>query len=621
MNNLFLPMNKEEMAAWGWNYLDVIIVTGDAYVDHPAFGAALLGRYLVKLGYKTGIIAQPDWRNTEDFLKLGRPRLFFGVTAGNLDSMVANYSAAKRRRKEDAYSPNKQAGLRPDRSTIVYSNRLKECYPDVPIVLGGIEASMRRLAHYDYWNNDLRRSLNFDAKADLLVYGMGEKQLGAIAENLSMGLGIESLYNLAGTVHKEKEPFIGDDTVLIPSFDAIKDKKQFSSAYKLFYRELDPYRGRTVIQEQQDGWYAVVNPPAKPLTSYELDDIYALPFLRRAHPQYDLVGGVPGLQTVQSSITTHRGCPGECHFCSLALHQGRTVQSRSPESILEEAKKIASDPLFGGTIDDAGGPSANLYAASCPLQEKRGVCKERHCLTPKICPNLKLSQDIYLQLLENIRSIEGIKRVYVHSGIRFDVALKDQVFLKELCDKYVGGQLKVAPEHVSNNVLKLMNKPMHHVYEEFCTTYTDLCRAAGKKPYIIPYLISSHPGSTLTDAIKLAVFLKKQGRFFEQVQDYIPLPLTVSCTMWYTGENPFTGEPVYIPDEEEKMMQRALLQFQDRRNWPLVRKALIKANRQDLIGNGPEFLVPPEKEKSANSFAKSKGKRLVKPKYSKKRRV
>ncbi len=598
-NELFLPMTLKEAQQWGWDSLDIVLVTGDAYVDHPSFGTALLGRYLVSLGYKVGVIAQPNWRENEDFLKLGRPKLFFGVTAGNLDSMVANYTAANKRRRDDAYAPGRKAGLRPDRATIVYSNKLKELFPDTPIVLGGIEASMRRIAHYDYWQNSVRRSILFDAKADLLVYGMGEKQIAAIAENFLLGLGVEACFGLRGTVHKEKDPYISKDTVVLPSFAAVQDKKEFGRAYKLFYNELDPFEGRVVVQEQQDGWYAVVNPPEKPMTAEELDYIYGLPFQRRAHPSYADQGGVPAVKTTQFSITTHRGCPGECYFCSLALHQGRVVQSRSEKSILQEAETIASDPEFRGTISDAGGPSANLYGTTCKLQARRGVCKHRSCMTPKICPNLEIDQQSYVKLLQNIAKVPSVKRVFVQSGVRFDAALKDAGFMKELIRNHVSGQLKVAPEHVSSRVLRQMNKPAHPVYQEFCRKYSQISLDLGKEPYVIPYLISSHPGSTLNDAIELALYIKKQGRFFEQVQDFIPLPLTVSGTMWYTGENPFTGEKVHIPDEEEKKMQRALLQFQDRRNWPLVRKALRKAKREDLIGTGKNCLVPGETKSSA----------------------
>lgn len=597
LESKFLPMSKEEMAEWGWDSLDIILVSGDAYVDHPSFGPALLGKYLVSLGYRVGVIAQPDWRKTKDFQKLGQPKLFFGVSAGNLDSMVANYTASKRKRKRDAYSPEGKARLRPDRATIVYSNKIRESFAKVPIIIGGIEASMRRLAHYDYWSNKLRRSILFDAKADILVYGMGERQIAAIAENLSLGLGVESLYGLDGIAYRKKEPYISQNTVVLPPFDNIKDKKEFNKAFRLFYQELDPYRGNPVVQRQFDDWYVVINPPAKPLSTEELDQIYALPFQRKAHPCYDHLGGVPALNTVRFSITTHRGCPGECYFCTLALHQGRIVQSRSEQSILQEAEKIAKNKEFGGTIDDAGGPSANLYKARCRLQKIKGVCAKRHCLTPKICPNLELKQDEYVKLLNQIRQVKGVKRVFVQSGVRFDVALKDKSFLNELSAHYVGGQLKVAPEHISQNVLRQMNKPKHSTYLEFCQTYTEICQRQGKKAYIVPYFISSHPGSTLEDAIELALYLKKQGRFFEQVQDFIPLPLTVSTAMWYTGENPFTGEKVHISNEEEKRMQRALLQFQDRRNWPLVRKALKKANREDLIGYSKQSLVPPEKAK------------------------
>lgn len=627
LQKMFLPMTSEEVAQWGWDCLDIILISGDAYVDHPAFGSALLGRYLVSLGYKVGIIAQPDWRNNNDFMKLGKPKLFFGVSAGNLDSMVANYTAHKHRRREDAYSPGRQRGLRPDRATIVYSNRLRESYPEVPIVLGGLEASMRRIAHYDYWSDELRRSILFDAKADLLVYGMGERQIKTIAENLSMGLGVESLYGVKGIAYKEKDPYITEETVVLPSFAEITNKDNYNLAYKLFYSELDPFLGRTIVQENQDGWYVVVNPPQKPLDTKELDSIYDLPFLRRAHPIYDKVGGVPALRTVQFSITTHRGCLGECYFCSLALHQGRVIQSRSEESILKEAKEIASDKEFGGTIDDAGGPSANLYKAYCNLQtireqrSERGTCKDRHCLTPKICPNLTLNQKAYTSLLKNIRTLPGIKRVFVQSGVRFDVALKDKEFLKELALYHVGGQLKVAPEHLSDNVLKQMNKPEHKVYQRFCQVYDEICKSVGKESYIIPYLISSHPGSTLDDAIDLAVYLKRQGRYFEQVQDFIPLPLTVSSAMWYTGKNPFTGKRVHIANSEEKEMQRALLQFQNQQNWPLVRKALRTTGRDDLIGYGPKCLVPPEKTDSLkNSKNRSPNKLLVKGNKRKKRK-
>jgi uncharacterized radical SAM protein YgiQ len=590
--NIFLPISKDDLKARGWDELDIIIVSGDAYVDHPSFGDALIGRVLEAEGFKVGIISQPDWRNTEDFKKLGKPRLFFGVTSGNIDSMLNHYTANKKLRHDDSYSPGDKHGYRPNRAVIVYSNRLRESFGCTPIVLGGMEASLRRLVHYDYWEDSVRRSILADSKADILVYGMGERQVVEIAKQLQNGKKIEEINDIHGTTVIKKDISKYTDSVLLPSYEEIKDcaqqshyKNKFNIAQKVILEEQDPYRGKTLIQPHADR-FIVQLPPAKPLTQDMLDRVYELPFTRKWHPMYDKEGGVPALGIVKFSITSHRGCYGECSFCSLAMHMGRIVQSRSVGSIAREVKKIAEQKDFKGIITDIGGPTSNMYMSSCSQWEKDGTCKNKSCIIPKKCQNLKLGYPDILKLWEEVLKIPKVKKVFVSTGMRYDILVgeKSEKYFEELCEKHISGQLKVAPEHIDDNVLKIMNKPPVGVYEEFCRSYTEINRKMGKKQYTVPYFISSHPGSTLQSMLKLALYIKKLGYFPEQVQDFIPMPMTRATAMYYTGKDPLTGQSVYCAREHrEKMMQRALIQFGDRKNRRLVEEALVKLGRKDLI--------------------------------------
>lgn len=594
--NEFLPTTAQEMRELGWKQADIILISGDAYVDHPSFGAALLGRYLASFGWKVGILPQPDWREGDSFKELGRPRLFFGVTSGALDSMVAHYTPAKHRRKKDAYSPGGKIGYRPDRATIVYSNTLRRLFKNVPIVIGGIEASLRRLAHYDYWDGKVRRSILVDSGADLLVYGMGEKAILEIAERLEKGGPTWMEQPIPGTAFRCGQfPDWANDGIELPSVEEIMESPiAFAKAHQMAEEECDPIRGR-VIRQRQGGQWIIQTPPAPPLTTAEMDRIYGQPFTRRWHPRYDAIG-IPGLEEVLFSLVTHRGCLGECSFCTLALHQGRIIQRRSMNSIIKEAEAMTRDPRWRGVIHDVGGPSANLYIPACERALARGTCKGKHCLTPTVCRHIPTDSRDEIELLQKLREIPGVKHVFIRSGIRFDLAMADpkRRFLRELCAHHVSGQLKVAPEHVADPVLKLMNKPSHQLYRSFCGEFERLSQEAGKNQYLIPYLIAGHPGCRLEDAIKLAEYIRDQGRFFEQVQEFTPLPMTASACMAFTGINPRTMEHIYVPTPEERAMQRALLQYQSREHWPLVRKALHKAGREDLIGRGPKALVPPE---------------------------
>lgn len=590
----FLPTTLDEAKRRGWKELDIILVSGDAYVDHPSFGVALLGRDLEARGFRVGILPQPDLHHDHDFKALGRPRLFFGIAAGALDSMVAHYTPAKRRRREDAYSPGGQGGLRPDRAVLVYTNRIRKLFKDVPIVIGGIEASLRRLAHYDHWENRVRRSLLSDSGAEILVYGMGELALREIADRLAHSDGNWREKPIPGTVSRFAElPVWADQGIQLPSAeDAIADSEAFVKAQKLLEEESDPIRGRMLIQ--RDGrHYIIQTPPARPLTTSEMDEIYERPFTRRWHPRYEPMG-IPALKEVLFSLVTHRGCLGECSFCTLALHQGRFIQRRSMASILKEAQAFTKDPRWKGVIHDVGGPSANLYVPTCERALARGACKGKSCLVPEVCRHLPVDSRDERELLKQLRELPGVKHVFVRSGVRFDMALADpkRLFLKDLCTHHVSGQLKVAPEHVSDSVLRLMNKPGHQKFKEFTESFKTISAEAGKTQYLIPYLIAGHPGCRLEDAIAMAEYIRDQGRFFEQVQEFTPLPMTASACMAYTGIDPRTGEAVYVPSEEERAMQRALLQFQNKKNWALVRKALKLAGRQDLIGKGPKALVP-----------------------------
>ncbi len=595
MSNGFLPVSKQDMQERGWDELDFLYVIGDAYVDHPSFGHAIISRVLDNNGYKVGIIAQPDWHLADDFLKLGRPRLGVLVSAGNIDSMVNHYTAAKKRRREDFYSPNKQAGKRPDRATIVYCNRIREAFGDIPILIGGVEASLRRFAHYDYWDDKVRRSILFDSRADILMYGMGERQIVEIADCLASGMSVDEITYIKGTCVISKTDDIYD-SIKIPSYEeCATDKMAYARACKMQFDEQNPYLGKVVLQEHS-GRFLVQNPPAEPLSSEELDEVYELPYMRKPHPMYDKMGGIAAIDEVKFSITSSRGCFGGCSFCALAFHQGRIVTARGQESIINEAKMLTKDKDFKGYIHDVGGPTANFRRSACNKQKTLGACKDKQCLFPKPCKNLIADHKEYVMLLRKLRKIEGVKKVFIRSGIRFDYVMADRdgTFLKELCEHHVSGQLKVAPEHISNNVLKYMGKPENAVFERFSQKFYQVNERLGKKQFLVPYLMSSHPGSTIYDAIELALYLKKHGLNPEQVQDFYPTPGTVSTCMYYTGVDPMTGEQVYVAKtEREKAMQRALLQFARPENRRLVEEALRTAGREDLIGYGKDCLITP----------------------------
>jgi len=561
--NKFLPVSKKDIEERGWDELDVIIITGDAYVDHPAFGAAVIARVLEQAGYKVGIISQPDWKTSDDFLKLGKPKLFFGITAGNMDSILANYTINRSKRKNDDYSPGGNIGLRPNRATIVYANKVRELFPNTPIVLGGIEASLRRLGHYDFWSDIVRRSILLDAKADLLVYGMGEKQIVEIANRLKKGEAVKNLDNIRGTVIIKKDISGLKNYFEIPSFEEIeKDKDKFNEAFRLFYLEADPITGKTIVQKHGNR-FVIQLPPERPLTRQELDNIYLLDYARMPHPSYDKEGGVPGFETVKNSIISHRGCNGECSFCSLGLHQGRIVQSRNRDSIVKEIENLTKEKYFKGTITDIGGPTANLYAAHCELWKTRGACRNKQCLMPSKCQNLKLGYDESLSLWNRVKKIKGVKHVFISSGLRYDL-LTDKYsdrYLKALCRDHVSGYLKVAPEHTVDKVLELMNKPCIRVYERFVKKFQDINKELGKKQFIVNYFITSHPGSDKFASLEMARYLSSRHIRPEQIQDFIPLPMTASSVMYWTGKNPFTDEKVYVPkDIKKRKWQRALIQ-------------------------------------------------------------
>lgn len=591
----FPPVSRAELDARGIDRPDFIFVTGDAYIDHPSFGAAIITRLLESRGYSVALIVQPDWHSAEAFAALGKPRLAFLVSSGNLDSMVNHYTVAGTRRKTDAYTENGEAGKRPDRATIVYANRCREAFSDVPLIIGGIEASLRRFAHYDYWDNRVRHSILYDACADILVYGMGERAIVEIADALNAGKAAGELTGVKGTCVRVSSQDDAKDAIVLPGYGEVtKDKRKYCEAFLIQAREQDAVRGRRLLQPHEKG-ALLCNPPAMPLDTRELDEIYALPYTRRPHPSTK--GHVPAIDEVSFSITSSRGCFGNCSFCALTFHQGRVVTSRSHESILDEAKRLTKEPDFKGYIHDVGGPTANFRHPACEKQRKNGVCPDRQCLGFSACKNINASQADYTRLLRELREVPNVRKVFVRSGIRYDYALldTDDTFLRELIAHHVSGQLKVAPEHVSDRVLKYMNKPPHAVYERFVQKYEALNKSLGMKQYLVPYLISSHPGATLNDAIELAQYLKKTGHRPEQVQDFYPTPGTLSTCMYYTGLDPATMTPVYsAKTREEKAMQRALMQCHIRKNWPLIRKALRLADRDDLIGNGGDCLVPPD---------------------------
>ena len=590
----FLPTNKSEMKYRGWDELDFILVSGDAYVDHPSFGTAIISRYLESRGYRVGILPQPRWQDSRDFTKLGRPRLAFLVTAGNLDSMVNHYTVAKRKRQKDEYSPGGKIGFRPDRATIIYSQKIRETYGDIPIILGGIEASLRRLAHYDYWENRVRPSLLVDSGADLIIYGMGERAIGEVADALQGGLNIKDIIYVNGTVFKTCNLQQAYQPTVLPSYQEVKiSKKKFAESFFIQYQNNDSFQGKTLV-EPTNNLFIVQNPPAIPLNQKEIDEIYSFPYMRNYHPYYENLGGVPAIKEVRFSITSHRGCFGGCNFCSLSFHQGRVIQSRSQESILKEIEELIHLPDFKGYIHDVGGPTANFYHPACLKQVERGPCSKRQCLFPHPCHNLNANHSDFLELLRKIRQIPEVKKVFIRSGIRYDYLLADQNddFFEELCVYHVSGQLKVAPEHVSNEVLEKMGKPAKEVYTQFVKKYFEINKKHHLKHYLVPYYMSSHPGSNLKAAIELAEYVRDMGYNPEQVQDFYPTPGTLSTVMYYTELDPRNLKKVYVPKSpHEKAMQRALIQYRRPENYSLVREALLKAGRSDLIGYGKKCLI------------------------------
>ena len=623
----FLPVSKKDLAERGIEQLDFVYVCGDAYVDHSSFGAAIICRLLEAHGFTVGFLAQPNWKKPESVKALGEPRLGFLVSSGNMDSMVNHYSVTKHRRAVDAYSPGGKMGKRPDRAVTVYGNLIRQAYPDAAIIIGGIEASLRRLGHYDYWSDEVKRSVLLDSGADLISYGMGEHSIIEIAEALDAGIPVGDITFIDGTVYKTRVEEDIYDAVRLPDFARIsaanetddpqiaqKAKRAYAESFKVQYRNTDPVTGKRLYEAYDDGWFVVQNPPAKPLTTQEMDDVYALPYMRDWHPMYDDRGGIPAFSEIRFSLTSNRGCYGECNFCALTFHEGRIVQARSHESIVEEAKGYKEDPDFKGYIHDVGGPTAEFRRPACKKQLTLGACKDRHCLYPTVCPNLDTDHTDYLELLRELRSLPGVKKVFVRSGIRYDVVLADYKthFLKELAEHHISGQLRVAPEHVSDAVLSKIGKPSVNVYNRFVEEFEKVNRQLGMDQYVVPYLISSHPGSRLKDAIMLAEYLNKHKLSPKQVQDFYPTPGTVSTCMYYTGYDPLTMNEVYVAnDPHEKAMQRALIQYRDPKNHALVREALRKAHRFDLIGYGPECLVPPERGAGSgrNANARNSGSR------------
>lgn len=592
----FLPVCREDLEERGIAQLDFVYVIGDAYVDHPSFGPAIISRILEAHGFKVGIIAQPDWKDPESVTTLGRPRLGFLVSAGNMDSMVNHYSVSGKHRHEDAYTPGGIMGKRPDRAAMVYCNLIRGVYRDVPIIAGGIEASLRRLAHYDYWDDKLRRSLLMDCGADLISYGMGEHSIVEIAEALDSGLKVSDITFIAGTVYKTKRHEDVVDYVMLPSWeDLAEDKAKYAESFAVQMRNTDPFNGHRLVEPYGNVW-VVQNPPAKPLSQQEMDDVYALPYAGTYHPDYIAAGGVPALEEVRFSIISNRGCYGACSFCALTFHQGRIIQTRSDESIIDEATRMTKDPLFKGYIHDVGGPTANFHQPSCEKQLTKGVCPNRECLWPTPCKNLRVTHEGYTNLLQKLRQIPGVKKVFVRSGVRFDYAVYDKSddFLRELVKYHISGQLKVAPEHISDRVLDMMGKPRHDIYLKFVNRYNTMNRACHMDQYLVPYMISSHPGSTMEDAVKLAEYLRDIHHQPEQVQDFYPTPSTVSTVMYYTGLDPRTMKPVYVPrDPHEKAMQRALMQYKNPKLRDLVEEALKMCGREDLIGYGDKCLIRP----------------------------
>ena len=620
--NGFLPINRQEMDERGITQPDFVYVSGDAYVDHPSFGTAIISRVLESHGYSVGIISQPDWKDEKSITILGRPKLGFLVSSGNMDSMVNHYSVSKKRRSTDAYTPGGEAGRRPDHATVVYGNLIRKSYRDVPIIIGGIEASLRRMAHYDYWSDSFKRSILLDSQADLISYGMGEKSIIEIADALASGISVRDITFVAGTVYKTKDVSGIYQGTFLPSYEEMKsDKKRYAESFMTQYENTDSCTGNPLVEPYPNGIYVVQNPPQPPLTTEEMDHIYSLPYMRTYHPSYEEKGGVPAIAEIKYSLVSNRGCFGGCSFCALTFHQGRTVQVRSHESIIEEARLLTKEADFKGYIHDVGGPTANFRHPSCEKQLTQGVCKHRQCLFPKPCPNMKADHSDYLSLLRKLRNLPGVKKVFVRSGIRFDYLLADadDSFFKELVEHHISGQLKVAPEHISDAVLCRMGKPENAVYERFVGKYKKMNQKLGKNQFLVPYLMSSHPGSTLKEAIELAEYLRDLGYMPEQVQDFYPTPSTLSTVMYYTGLDPRDMKPVYVcRNPHEKAMQRALIQYRNPKNYDLVYEALKTAHREDLIGFDKKCLIRPrkiqgDKQTAQRSAPKSVSKSALKP--------
>lgn len=603
MKQGFLPLCRQDMIDRGWDRVDFVYVSGDAYVDHPSFGHAIITRHLEAHGYKVGIIAQPDWKNSASVTEYGEPRLGFLVSAGNMDSMVNHYTVSKKRRKTDAYTPGGVMGRRPDHAAVVYSNLIRQTYKDTPVILGGIEASLRRMAHYDYWSDQLKRSILLDSGADLISYGMGERSILEIADALEAGIAVKDLTFIPGTVFKTRSLDCVYEPEVLPDYEELcADRLAYARSFYTQYCNTDPFTGKCLAEPYGGHLYVVQNPPARPLSQEEMDEIYAYPYEKTYHPSYEKDGGVPAISEVKFSLVSNRGCFGGCNFCALTFHQGRIIQTRSHESLIKEAKDMTKDPQFKGYIHDVGGPTADFRQPSCEKQLEHGVCKNRQCLFPKPCRNLKADHKDYVSLLRKLREIPGIKKVFIRSGIRFDYVMADpdDTFFRELCAFHVSGQLKVAPEHVSDAVLARMGKPGNQVYQAFVKKYQKINRELGKDQYLVPYLMSSHPGSTLKEAVTLAEYLRDIGHMPEQVQDFYPTPSTISTCMYYTGVDPRDMKPVYVPkNPHEKAMQRALIQYRDPKNYELVLEALHKAGRMDLVGYDRHCLIRPRKEQGS----------------------
>ena len=622
MKRTFLPICKQDMEDRGWQQLDFVYISGDAYVDHPSFGHAIITRILESHGYKVGIISQPDWKKPDGIALFGEPRLGFLVSSGNMDSMVNHYSVSKKRRANDAFTPGGVMGKRPDYATVVYCNLIRQTYKKTPIIIGGIEASLRRMAHYDYWSNKLKRSILLDSGADILSYGMGERSIVEIAEALDGGLAVEDITYIDGTVVKVKSLDSVYDACILESWDELKaDKIHYAKSFYTQYCNTDPFTSKRLVEPYSDHLYVVQNPPSKPLTQQEMDRVYSLPYMRTYHLSYETLGGVPAIEEVKYSLISNRGCYGGCNFCALTFHQGRIVQTRSHESLLSEAKQFIWEKEFKGYIHDVGGPTANFRAPSCDKQLTKGVCKDRQCLFPTPCKNLKVDHKDYLKLLRKLRELPNVKKVFIRSGIRFDylMADKDDSFFQELCEHHVSGQLKVAPEHVADPVLQMMGKPGNSVYRAFCKKYQQINEKLGKKQILVPYLMSSHPGTTMKEAITLAEYLRDLGYMPEQVQDFYPTPSTISTCMYYTGVDPRTMKPVYVPkNPHEKAMQRALIQYRNPKNYDLVLEALKSADRMDLVGFDKTCLIRPKTNKTHTAKAPAKKKKAIRNVHKKK---